>query len=110
MKIAAFTAAAKATMVTMEASSAAHHGLALAHRTTMKTRTANGTATSAMPKLPGTAPILSISGGHQRRQQAAQDAAGCDRDQAVARGVGGSDRVGQRSPSFSGSGGRSQAW
>jgi hypothetical protein len=46
----------------MAAVSAAHHGFALQRRTRMKTRAANGIATSAMRKSPGAPLILSISG------------------------------------------------
>jgi hypothetical protein len=62
IQIAAFTAHTKAIMVTMAAASAAHHGFALQRRTRMKTRAANGIATSAMRKSPGAPLILSISG------------------------------------------------
>ena len=58
MKIAAFTAQTKATMVTIAASRAAHPGLALNRRTRKKTSTANGTAISEMRKLSGQADDL----------------------------------------------------
>ena len=64
IQIAAFTAHTKAIMVTMAAASAAHHGLALHRRTRMRTRMANGIATSAIRKSPGVPLILSISGGN----------------------------------------------
>src|SRR5258705_98419 len=51
-QIATFTAHTKAIMVTMAAASAAHHGLGLKRRTRMKTRIANGMATSAMRTSP----------------------------------------------------------
>jgi hypothetical protein len=50
-------------MVTTPAASAAHTGLALQRRTTKNTSTANGTATSAMRRLPEPATILSINCG-----------------------------------------------
>ncbi len=62
IKTAAFTAQTKAIMVTTAAVSAAHHGFALHRRTRMKTRTANGSASSAIRKSPGVPLILSISG------------------------------------------------
>ena len=61
-RIAAFTAATKAIMVTRAAIHAAHRGLAASFRTRMKTRAANGIATSAMRKSPGVPAIRSISG------------------------------------------------
>ena len=63
MKMAAFTAQTKATMVMIAASSAAHHGLALKRRTRTKTSTANGTAISEMRSWPGKPTIWSISVG-----------------------------------------------
>ena len=63
MKIAAFTAQTKAIMVTTLAVSAAHTGLALQRRTTTNTSTANGTATSAMRRLPDPLMTLSINCG-----------------------------------------------
>ena len=63
MKIAAFTAPTNAIMVTMPATSAAHIGLALQRRTTKNTSTANGTATSAMRRLPEPPVNLSINCG-----------------------------------------------
>jgi hypothetical protein len=62
IKIAAFTAQTKANMVTTAAVHAAHQGFALPRRTRMKTRTANGIATSAIRRSPGVPLILSISG------------------------------------------------
>ena len=64
MKIAAFTAQTKATMVMIAASPAAHPGLALNRRTRKKTSTANGTAISEMRSCPGRPTIWSISVGN----------------------------------------------
>ena len=50
-------------MVTTLAISAAHTGLALHRRTTKNTSTANGTATSAMRRLPEPPTIPSINCG-----------------------------------------------
>ena len=64
IKMAAFTAQTKATMVTTAASPAAQSGLALKRRTRMKTSTANGTAISEMRSWPGKPTIWSISVGN----------------------------------------------
>src|SRR5439155_18349650 len=63
-KIAAFTAQTKAIMVTIVASPAAHHGLALKRRTRIKTSTALGTAISEMRSWLGKPTIWSISAGN----------------------------------------------
>src|SRR5215204_1805498 len=63
-KMAAFTAQTNATMVTIAANRAAHHGLALKRRTRMKTSTANGTAISEMRSWPGKPTTWSISAGN----------------------------------------------
>ena len=64
MKMAAFTAQTKATMVMIAASPATQSGLALKRRTRIKTSTANGTAISEMPSWPGKPTIWSISAGN----------------------------------------------